>query len=323
MCSIRAGSVSNVQQLIQASRLYYELGETQSRVAEILGVTRPQVSRLLKRARAEGIVEIRIVDEASVASAAGDEIRRRFGLAAVHVAPALAGPDDVRRRMIGRLGADVLRASIRDGAVVGVGEGASISAVADAILAEERTHDTGATVVPLCGGYWFTGPAREPFRRVADGVGGVAIGLLAPGLVDDPATKRSLVAHAGIRRIAELWSRLEVAAFGIGGPAWNAATLGPEIAADLDRSGAVGEILVSPFDLAGRFVCDALRDRTIAFDARDLARIPIRIGVAGGPAKVAPILGALRGGMLTTLVTDEPSAEAVIALDTATGGDGR
>ena len=31
-------------------------------IAELLGVTRPQVSRLLKRARAEGIVEIRIVD---------------------------------------------------------------------------------------------------------------------------------------------------------------------------------------------------------------------------------------------------------------------
>ena len=65
--------MSDVQQLIQASRLYYELGETQSRVAEILGITRPQVSRLLKRARAEGIVEIRIVDEASVSSAAGEE----------------------------------------------------------------------------------------------------------------------------------------------------------------------------------------------------------------------------------------------------------
>ena len=50
-------AVSDIGQLVQASRLYYELGETQSRVAEILGVTRPQVSRLLKRARAEGIVE--------------------------------------------------------------------------------------------------------------------------------------------------------------------------------------------------------------------------------------------------------------------------
>ena len=311
--------MSDVQQLIQASRLYYELGETQSRVAEILGVTRPQVSRLLKRARAEGIVEIRIVDGTAVSSAAGEELRRRFGLPSIHLSPALAGPEDVSRRMIGRLGAEVLRGAIRDGAVVGLGDGASISAVADALAAEEPLHETGATVVPLCGGYWFTGPAREPFRRVADGIGGLPIGLLAPGLVDDPATKRSLVAHAGVRRIADLWERLEVAAFGIGGPAWSVSALGPDIVDQLDRDGAVGEVLVSPYDRDGRFLCDALRDRTIAFDARDLGRIPVRIGVAGGASKVRPILGALRGGMLTTLITDQPTAEAVLALDDAGG----
>ena len=310
--------MSDIQQLIQASRLYYELGDTQSRVAEILGVTRPQVSRLLKRARAEGIVEIRIVDGAAVSSTAGERLRERFGLAAVHLTPGLLGPEDVSRRMIGRLAADVLRGAIRDGAVVGIGDGASISAVADAVAADEPLHETGATVVPLCGGYWFAGPAREPFRRVADGIGGLPIGLLAPGLVDDPATKRSLVAHAGVRRIADLWERLEVAAFGIGGPTWSAAALGPRIVAELDRSGAVGEVLVSPFDIDGRFVCDALRDRTIAFDARELPRVPVRIGVAGGTSKVRPILGALRGGTLTVLVTDEPTAEAVLDLD-ATG----
>jgi len=311
--------VSDIGQLVQASRLYYELGETQSRVAEILGVTRPQVSRLLKRARAEGVVEIRIVDREAVSSAVADDLRDQFGLAAVHLAPALAGPEEVSRRMIGRLGAEVLRAAVRDGSIVGIGDGASISAVADAVAADEPVHETGATVVPLCGGYWFTGPAREPFRRVADGIGGLPIGLLAPGLVDDPATKRSLVAHAGVRRIADLWERIEVAAFGIGGPAWSGAALGPDIVDELDRDGAVGEVLVSPYDLDGRFVCDALRDRTIAFDARDLGRIPVRIGVAGGPAKVRPILGALRGGMLTTLVTDQPTAEAVLALDDARG----
>jgi deoxyribonucleoside regulator len=306
--------VSDIQQLIQASRLYYELGETQSRVAEILGVTRPQVSRLLKRARAEGVVEIRIVDEAMVDSSAGETLRETFGLTAVHVAPALAGPEEIARRMIGRLGADVLRAAIRDGAVVGIGDGASISAVADVIAADDPVHETGATVLPLCGGYWFTGPAREPFRRVADGIGGLALGLLAPGLVDDPATKRSLMAHDGVRRITDLWQRLDVAAFGIGGPAWSAAALGRDIARELDHDGAVGEVLVSPFDLHGRFVCDALRDRTIAFDARELGRVPVRIGVAGGAAKVRPILGALRGGLLTTLVTDQPTAEAVLAV---------
>jgi deoxyribonucleoside regulator len=314
----RGALVSDLQQLIQASRLYYELGETQSRVAEVLGVTRPQVSRLLKRARAEGIVEIRIVDQATAESPTADLLRRRFELAAVHLAPALVGPEEIRRRMIGRLGADVLRAAIRDGAVVGVGDGASISAVADAIAAEEPSHETGATIVPLCGGYWFGGPAREPFRRVADGIGGVALGLLAPGLVDDPATKIALCAHAGVRRIVDLWERLEVAAFGIGGPAWTAAVLGEAVTAELASNGAVGEVLISPFDLDGRFVCDTLRDRTIGFDPRGLDRVPVRIGVAGGPAKVRPILGALRGRLVTTLVTDQATAEAVVALDRTT-----
>ena len=303
--------MADFDQLIQASRLYYELGETQSRVAELLGVTRPQVSRLLKRARAEGIVEIRIVDEATETSPAADALRERFGLRAVHLAPALVGPDEVTRRMIGRLAADVLKAAIRDGAVVGIGDGASISAVADAVAADEPLHETGATVVPLCGGYWFGGPAREPFRRVADGIGGVPLGLLAPGLVDDPATKASLCAHAGVRRIVELWDRLEVVAFGIGGPVWSAAAFGEATIARLEADGAVGEILVRPFTLDGRFVGDDLRERTIAFDAHDLPRIPVRIGVAGGPSKVRPILGALRTGTLTTLVTDRRTAEAV------------
>jgi DNA-binding transcriptional regulator LsrR (DeoR family) len=87
----------------------------------------------------------------------------------------------------------------------------------------------------------------------------------------------------------------------------------------LDAAGAVGEILVAPFDLDGRFVCPALRDRVIAFDARRLGRLPVSIGVAAGESKVRPILGALRAGALRTLVTDVATAEAVLDLDRATG----
>ena len=307
--------MTQLEQLVEASRLYYELGETQSRVAELLGVTRPQVSRILKRARAEGIVEIRIIDRTSEASPAADELRQRFGLQAVHLAASLRGPEDISRRLVGRLGAEVLRAAVRDGAVVGIGDGSSISSLADAL--DEPIRETGATVVPLCGGYWFTGPAREPFRRVADGIGGVPQGLLAPGIVDDPATKQALYAHDGVRRILDLWDRLEVAAFGIGGPAWSATAFGTEVVKRLDDAMAVGELLIAPFDIAGRFVGGDLRDRTIAFDVDRLDRIPVRIGVAGGASKVRPILGALRAGALTALVTDVRTAEAVVELDRA------
>lgn len=308
--------MSDFEQLVRASRLYYELGETQNQIAELLGVTRPQVSRLLKRARAEGIVEIRIVDTTAVDSPAGETLRRRHGLAHVHLAPTIAGPEDLTRRMVGRLAAQVLRVAVRPGTTVGIGDGASVQATADAL--EETATPVAVTVVPLCGGFWATGQEREPYRRIAEALGAQVRGLMAPGLVDDAVTRTALVAHAGIRAIADLWDRIDVALFGIGGPAWSASLVGETVARQLEVAGAVGEVLVAPFDLHGRFVCPALRERVIAFDARRLGRVPASIGVASGEAKVRPILGALRAGIVRTLVTDVATAEAVVALDEAT-----
>ena len=295
--------------LVQASRLYYELGETQNAVADRLGVTRPQVSRLLKRARAEGIVEIRIIDRDTVESPAAAELQRRFKLAGVHLAPTLAGPEDLTRRIVGRLAAQVLRDHVRDGSIVGIGHGASVGAVADALV--DSASPVRATVVPLAGGYWSTGPDRDPFRRIADAFGAQPHGLMAPGLLDDAATKQSLEAHAGVRAVFELWERLDVALFGIGGRTWGTASLGADVARELDRARAVGEILIAPFDVDGHFVCPSLRDRVLAFDARALHGVPVAIGVGSGERKVEPILGALRSGAVTMLVADVATAEAV------------
>jgi DNA-binding transcriptional regulator LsrR (DeoR family) len=308
--------MSDFEQLVRASRLYYELGENQNQIAALLGVTRPQVSRLLKRARAEGVVEIRIVDTTSVKSPAGEALRLRYSLDQVHLAPTIAGPEDLTRRMVGRLAADVLRAAVRPGMTVGIGDGASVSAAAGAL--EESATPVAITVVPLCGGFWSTGQEREPYRRVAEALGGQVRGLMAPGLVDDAATKAALVSHAGVQAIAELWDRLDVALFGIGGPTWSVSLVGEPVERQLESADAVGEVLVAPFDLEGHFVCPALRDRVIAFDARNLGRVPVAIGVAAGAGKVQPILGALRAGIVRSLVTDVATAEAVVALDEAT-----
>ncbi len=308
--------MGDYERLVQASRLYYELGETQNAIAERLGVTRPQVSRLLKRARAEGIVEIRIIDRTSAESPAAEALRRSYGLDAVHLAPTVSGPEDLARRMVGRAAAQVLRASVRDGEIIGIGDGASVSAVADAL--EEAATSIVATVVPLAGGYWSPGPDREPFRRIADALGAQAHGLMAPGVLDDAATKQSLEAHAGVRAVLELWARLDVVLYGIGGRSWGAGSVGEEVAAQLDAAAAVGEAVIAPFDLDGAFVCAELRARVLAFDARTLGRVPVSIAVAAGESKVRPILGALRAGIVRTLVTDVATAEAVVALDAAT-----
>jgi DNA-binding transcriptional regulator LsrR (DeoR family) len=218
--------------------------------------------------------------------------------------------------MVGRLAAQVLRGAVRDGEIVGIGDGASVSAVADAL--EDGATPVAATVVPLAGGYWTPGPERDPFRRVADAFDAAPHGLMAPGLLDDAATKRALEAHAGVRAVRDLWDHLDVALFGIGGRSWGVAQVGQDVMDHLESAEAVGEVLIAPYDLDGAFVCPELRERVLAFDARTLGRVATSIGVAAGESKVRPILGALRAGIVRTLVTDVATAEAVVALDAAT-----
>ncbi len=292
--------------------MYYELGETQASIAASLGVTRPQVSKLLKQARAQGVVEIRIVDRTEHPGYVADEVRRRFGLRAAHLAPTLTGEDERTRRRVGRLAAQVLTSAVRDGMIVGVGDGSSVAALADEM--DPLKTPVAANVVPLCGGFWGSAGGREPFRRIADALGATAHGLLAPGLLDDALTRDALMAHAGIREVTGLWDRLDVAVFGIGGPAWSEALLGAAAWRELQAQRAVGEILISPFDEDGRFVGGALRDRTIACDAQRLHLVPTSIGIASGPTKIRPILGALRAGALNVLVTDLTTAEEVLQL---------
>jgi deoxyribonucleoside regulator len=309
--------VSDIATLVRVSRLYYELGETQEAIAGLVGVTRPQVSRLLKEARAQGVVEIRIVDRTEVHSAAGEALRERFGLRAVHLAPSLDGPPEVARRRVARLAGEVLRNSMRDGMVVGVGDGSTISAVADELAAasgESGTTGIDATVLPLCGGFWRPGASVEPFRRIGEALGSTVLALHSPGLLDDPAVRDALCAHPGVRSVIERWARLDVALFGIGGPTWNEASLGSTALSEIVAGKAVGEVLIAPFDIGGNLVVDTLRARTVAFDARSLPRVPISIGVAEGPGKVEPILGALRGGFVNVLVTDVRTAEGVLNL---------
>ena len=310
---MRAGAtpVSDLQTLVRVSRLYYELGETQEAIAALVGVTRPQVSRLLKEARAQGVVEIRIVDRTEAESPAAVELQRRFGLRAVHLAPSLDGPPELARRRVGRLAGQVLRGAIRDGQVVGIGDGASLSAVADELPSSDTQVD--ATVVPLCGGFWRPGAGAEPFRRIGDALGATVLALHSPGLLDEPAVRDALCAHPGVASVIERWDRLDVALLGIGGPAWSEATVGAEAMGEIRDGRAVGEVLIAPFDAAGRFVAPSLRARAVAFDARRLPSVPVTIAVAEGAAKVGPILGAVRGRLVNVLVTDVRTAEAILA----------
>ncbi len=81
---------------------------------------------------------------------------------------------------------------------------------------------------------------------------------------------------------------------------------------DLRDRGAVGDALGYYFDIDGKHIESRTDSNLIGIGLDDLRHVPWSILVAGGTAKVAPILGGLRGGYFNTLVTDDDTARALI-----------
>jgi len=91
---------AELQTMLRAARLYYEDGLTQQQVADELGVSRPKVSRLLTRARAEGIVRITIVDPFATFGEVEQHLVETFGLReAVVIAGEGLSEEALRRRL--------------------------------------------------------------------------------------------------------------------------------------------------------------------------------------------------------------------------------
>jgi DNA-binding transcriptional regulator LsrR (DeoR family) len=84
----------------------------------------------------------------------------------------------------------------------------------------------------------------------------------------------------------------------------------------LHKNGAVGNVAGIHFNVDGEIVCHDFSQHLVVINEKDLIKIPIRIGVAGGIGKVVPILGALRGGYVNVLVTDAATAAKVLELET-------
>ena len=83
---------------------------------------------------------------------------------------------------------------------------------------------------------------------------------------------------------------------------------------ELRKLGSVGDVCGLHFDVLGKDVGEDFCRRLVTIHKADLLAIPTRIAVAGGQDKVEPILGALRGGYITTLVTDASTARAIIEI---------
>lgn len=313
------------EELTRIATLYYVDGQTQEALSRRFGISRATVGRMLRRAQALGIVEIRVKHHPTLTVDLERELIARFGID--HALLSVDHSDaDKRRALLAGLVATWLDRNLSDGAIVAVGMGRNVSAVSEHALSATRR---AATFVCAIGGSYRGGETMNPdhiCRRLAARFGGESQSLYAPALIGDAALRSALLANDTVRQCLDKARRADVALVGIGDMSAdsNMVRMGWFSAQEINeakRTGTVGDIMGYDFiDIHGQPAMTPIQGRVIGLSTTDLRRIPNVIAIAAESSKVTAMLGALRTGTINTLATTASNAMAVLHLDTATNG---
>lgn len=300
----------------RAGWLYYVGGMTQDQIAAELGISRQRAQRLVSRAMAEGLVKVRLDHRLSTCLALEAALRARFGLGRCRVMPGLGqGADPVRG--IAAAAADELERFLRmeTPLVIALGTGRALRGMVDEVLPLAAPQHR---LVSLIGNIAPDGSASffDVVMRLADRVRAPHYPMPVPVVSPTPEENAAFQALAPVRRVRDLARAADVVFVGVGQMSDDAPLLADGFVtraelADMQAAGAAGEVAGWVYDRQGRYLDLGTNRRTGGVRVAPGLERPA-IGIAAGLAKVTAIAAAINAGILNGLVTDEPTARALL-----------
>ena len=317
----RKPSKNRASLLADVAEMYFLDGLRQAEIAKKVGVTRSMVSRMLTEAREQNIVKIQIDRRFNYASELQNELIRRFGLNNAVVYNDQLESNERYLTHLGAVGAKVIKPYLKKGIVLGVAWGTTIGATINALEVEKPLDIKIVQLVGALGERSLEFDGHQVVHQLVNKLGGEGYYLNVPYIVDKPETVESLMNVQGVRETMEMSKKCAVSLIGIGSTEldystfYNAGYLVLDEMKGLAVHGAVGNVCGLFFDQDGQPTAREFQQRSLTIRKRDLSRIPIRIGIAGGTGKTKAILGALRGKYINILVTDDITASEVLRLE--------
>jgi len=314
---------SRLRLLAEVASLYYENELTQEEIARKLGISRSNVSRLLAEAKQKGVVEIRINYPWETSPSLQMELMNRFNLRVARVLKADRMGYKRILRGLGALAARYLEGILNNASILAIGWGTALYEVVNAL----RPRQLGIEIVQMIGAIGSGDPlidGPELARELAKTLGGRYRYLHAPLIVRDEEVQKAFLREQRISETLELAKGADIALVGIGSvdpsvsSLLRAGYIDEEGLEAIRRCGAVGDICARQFDIQGNVLDIELNRRVVGIDIESLKRIDCVMGVAGGMPKAPAILGALRGGFVNVLITDNRVAQEVLRLDRET-----
>lgn len=310
----------DLHQVLEVARLHYVAKLSQQQIAERLHLSRPTISRLLRQAEEQGIVRVSVVDPFHDLAKLERRLVEEFGLKEARVVNVTGQSVAKARAQLGKATADYLMKILKPHDILGVAWGTTTLEVARQM---PQYHIEDMRVASLIG-CTYENTMDEGVFEVARMFGrklGAALYLLyTPVIVSSVEAKRVYMAENHTRRTMEYVLQANIALNGVGNFSrdsmlYRYGYISEEKRAELERKGTVGNFCSLYYDIDGKSVDRDLEERTIGASLDCLRTKEHSIAVAAGREKAAAILGALRGGYVNVLVTDEEAAKAILEMN--------
>lgn len=292
----------------KAAWYYYMEDNTQAQIAEVMGVSRAKVIRLLEEARAQGIVQFSFRKNDSQRVFAEQLLIDRFGLKDAFVVPTPLDSSAINQS-IAQGAAHYVSDHLREDGYLNIGYGDTVSRMLG-FLAKNR--EESLNVVSLTGGVSYYLPS----------VGTTAYSMHlfltpSPLVVSSRQVRDALLDEKSLQDVSTMTEYADMSVVGIGAAVEGATVLRNGILNEgeltvLKMQGAVGDVLNHFMDKDGNLIQTEIEDRVISTDLDKLRQLKNVVGVAGGKDKVSAIKAVLNGGYLNVLITDSDTAAELL-----------
>ena len=292
----------------KAAWYYYMEDSTQAQIAEVMGVSRAKVIRLLEEARAQGIVQFSFRKNDSQRVSAEQLLIDRFGLKDAFVVPTPLDSSAINQS-IAQGAAHYVSDHLREDGYLNIGYGDTVSRMLG-VLAKNR--EESLNVVSLTGGVSYYLPT----------VGTTAYSMHlfltpSPLVVSSRQVRDALLDEKSLQDVSTMTEYADMSVVGIGAAVEGATVLRNGILNEgeltvLKMQGAVGDVLNHFMDKDGNLIQTEIEDRVISTDLDKLRQLKNVVGVAGGKDKVTAIKAVLNGGYLNVVITDSDTAAELL-----------
>jgi deoxyribonucleoside regulator len=304
--------------MVKLANLFYQEGYSQRKIAELTGLSRSKVSRLLKKARQHDIVHVEVINPLPFQTEKERFLEQKFNLREAIVVPRNSDDEVGIIQSLGFVAATYLTQILKDNMILAISHGTTMRAFVDGIK-HQNFEPTSVTVVPLVGGLTKASPEVHTnflARELANALGGTHLEMYAPQLADSTSNRDAFMSESSIEYVLAKARAADIIITGIGEISETSRLI--ELCSftrvdmqQLDNGGAVGELASNFYNRVGEACCEPYNNRVVGLTISEVKKAPLVIGVAGGEPKVEALHAILNGGVLDVLITDDGVADAI------------